>query len=199
MYPSTIVQPLSPPTSPHMADKDQKPGATWPSHPVNGLKTENGESAAFPPITYGSTEGLKQNYQDIYGRIGNPSPTPTLQQAQSTGGSDTDYSLKPVDSARPSVQRQDSETDLLDGDDELMSEESDEKEDGQQEQRQLTAAEIRQQKRKMKRFRLTHSQTRYLMSEFARFPHPDATRREKLSREIPGLSPRQVQVWFQNR
>ncbi|WEW59374.1 hypothetical protein PRK78_004845 [Emydomyces testavorans] len=52
---------------------------------------------------------------------------------------------------------------------------------------------------KMKRFRLTHNQTRYLMSEFIRQAHPDAAHRERLSREIPGLSPRQVQVWFQNR
>lgn len=47
--------------------------------------------------------------------------------------------------------------------------------------------------------RLTHSQTRYLMSEFARQAHPDVAQRERLSREIPGLSSRQVQVWFQNR
>ncbi|MCJ1466742.1 hypothetical protein MMC07_005362 [Pseudocyphellaria aurata] len=60
-------------------------------------------------------------------------------------------------------------------------------------------AEIRAEKRKMKRFRLTHSQTRFLQSEFARQAHPDAAQRERLSREIPGLSPRQVQVWFQNR
>ncbi|KAI7464745.1 hypothetical protein KC357_g7823 [Hortaea werneckii] len=63
----------------------------------------------------------------------------------------------------------------------------------------MTAAELRAQKRKMKRFRLTHNQTRFLMSEFARQPHPDSAHRERLSREIPGLSPRQVQVWFQNR
>ncbi|MCJ1271693.1 hypothetical protein MMC22_011598 [Lobaria immixta] len=60
-------------------------------------------------------------------------------------------------------------------------------------------AEVRAEKRKMKRFRLTHSQTRFLQSEFARQAHPDAAQRERLSREIPGLSPRQVQVWFQNR
>ena len=47
--------------------------------------------------------------------------------------------------------------------------------------------------------RLTHSQTRFLMSEFARQAHPDAAHRERLAREIPGLSARQVQVWFQNR
>ncbi|KAF7443897.1 Homeodomain-containing transcription factor [Pyrenophora tritici-repentis] len=41
--------------------------------------------------------------------------------------------------------------------------------------------------------------TRFLMSEFARQAHPDAAHRERLAREIPGLSPRQVQVWFQNR
>ncbi|KAI5310043.1 hypothetical protein KEM55_001876 [Ascosphaera atra] len=49
------------------------------------------------------------------------------------------------------------------------------------------------------RDRLSHSQTRYLMSEFARHAHPDATQRERLAKEIPGLTPRQVQVWFQNR
>ncbi|KAJ5622122.1 hypothetical protein N7528_005354 [Penicillium herquei] len=54
-------------------------------------------------------------------------------------------------------------------------------------------------RKKMKRFRLTHNQTRFLMSEFTRQAHPDAANRERLSREIPGLTPRQVQVWFQNR
>lgn len=37
------------------------------------------------------------------------------------------------------------------------------------------------------------------MNEFARHPHPDAAQRDKISQEIPGLSARQVQVWFQNR
>lgn len=78
-----------------------------------------------------------------------------------------------------------------------------------------TPAERAAARRKMKRFRLvfvcaslrtstyhirlTHQQTRFLMSEFAKQPHPDAAHRERLSREIPGLSSRQVQVWFQNR
>ncbi|KAF2487769.1 hypothetical protein BDY17DRAFT_17733 [Neohortaea acidophila] len=65
--------------------------------------------------------------------------------------------------------------------------------------RTVTVAELREHKRRSQRFRLTHSQTRYLMSEFAKQSHPDTAHRERLSREIPGLTPRQVQVWFQNR
>lgn len=97
-------------------------------------------------------------------------------------------------------------------DDELEDDEMLDAEEGSVPQ---TAAERRAERRKMKRFRycyllqclkarsdrhsLTHQQTRFLMSEFAKQAHPDATHRERLSREIPGLSPRQVQVWFQNR
>ncbi|KAA8650072.1 hypothetical protein EYZ11_008747 [Aspergillus tanneri] len=62
-----------------------------------------------------------------------------------------------------------------------------------------TSSDAKTDKKKMKRFRLTHNQTRFLMSEFTRQAHPDAAHRERLSREIPGLTPRQVQVWFQNR
>ena len=85
--------------------------------------------------------------------------------------------------------------------DDIILDEKDEAVDSDinEEERPMTAAEIRAAKRKMKRFRLTHNQTRFLMSEFARQAHPDAAHRERLSREIPGLSPRQVQVWFQNR
>lgn len=87
------------------------------------------------------------------------------------------------------------------GDEIIIEEKDDELEDAikDEEKPPMTAAEIRAQKRKMKRFRLTHNQTRFLMSEFARQAHPDAAHRERLAREIPGLSPRQVQVWFQNR
>jgi hypothetical protein len=87
-------------------------------------------------------------------------------------------------------------------DDDLILDEKDDcgEDEGRDEDRPpMTAAEIRAAKRKMKRFRLTHNQTRFLMSEFARQAHPDAAHRERLAREIPGLSPRQVQVWFQNR
>ncbi|EWC44194.1 hypothetical protein DRE_06939 [Drechslerella stenobrocha 248] len=77
---------------------------------------------------------------------------------------------------------------------------SDNRLESSREQDQIPPMDISKiDKRKMKRFRLTHNQTRYLMSEFARQAHPDAAHRERLSREIPGLSPRQVQVWFQNR
>ncbi|KAF2852169.1 homeobox-domain-containing protein [Plenodomus tracheiphilus IPT5] len=91
---------------------------------------------------------------------------------------------------------------MEDQDDDLILDEKDDggDSDGKDDERPpLSAAEIRAAKRKMKRFRLTHNQTRFLMSEFARQAHPDAAHRERLAREIPGLSPRQVQVWFQNR
>ncbi|KAF1735330.1 Homeobox transcription factor phx1 [Beauveria bassiana] len=71
--------------------------------------------------------------------------------------------------------------------------------EGESEGMQQTAAERLASRRKMKRFRLTHQQTRFLMSEFAKQPHPDAAHRERLAKEIPGLTARQVQVWFQNR
>ncbi|KAL1962633.1 hypothetical protein VTN77DRAFT_9347 [Rasamsonia byssochlamydoides] len=71
-------------------------------------------------------------------------------------------------------------------------------ENGQNGQTKSTS-EQGSEKKKAKRFRLTHNQTRFLMSEFTRQAHPDAAHRERLSKEIPGLTPRQVQVWFQNR
>ncbi|KAF4343067.1 homeobox-leucine zipper ROC3 [Fusarium beomiforme] len=100
-----------------------------------------------------------------------------------------------ISSTQPSQSRrvdspQDEEEEELDDDDML---------DGEGENPAQTPAERAAARRKMKRFRLTHQQTRFLMSEFAKQPHPDAAHRERLSREIPGLSSRQVQVWFQNR
>ncbi|KAI1819826.1 hypothetical protein F4861DRAFT_543557 [Xylaria intraflava] len=93
------------------------------------------------------------------------------------------------------------EEDEVIDDDDMIEGEGDGGCDGEDEHpsQPQTAAERTAARRKMKRFRLTHQQTRFLMSEFAKQPHPDATHRENLSREIPGLSPRQVQVWFQNR
>ncbi|KAG6013434.1 hypothetical protein E4U43_007297 [Claviceps pusilla] len=83
-------------------------------------------------------------------------------------------------------------------DDEVEDEEGDITEGDLQSHGQIMAQQLAAH-RKLKRFRLTHQQTRFLMSEFAKQPHPDAAHRERLAREIPGLSPRQVQVWFQNR
>ncbi|KAI4147465.1 MAG: hypothetical protein L6R39_003110 [Caloplaca ligustica] len=110
------------------------------------------------------------------------------------------YSMRPQSSIQPPLSVVTSES-LLDEDREVQGEETDllspiSVEGGEVSK---TAAELRAEKRKMKRFRLTHNQTRFLMSEYARQAHPDAAQRERLSREIPGLSPRQVQVWFQNR
>ncbi|RYO80350.1 hypothetical protein DL766_007794 [Monosporascus sp. MC13-8B] len=84
-------------------------------------------------------------------------------------------------------------------DDDVLEDDEMVEAEGEQPSQPQTAAERTAARRKMKRFRLTHQQTRFLMSEFAKQPHPDAAHRERLSREIPGLSPRQVQVWFQNR
>ena len=98
----------------------------------------------------------------------------------------------------------------------LASSSEDEEEDMEGTEGYKSGAERLAEKRKMKRFRfvlfswaivgrltglsrLTHAQTRYLMNEFARQAHPNAEQRERLSRDIPGLTPRQVQVWFQNR
>ncbi|KAI1406445.1 hypothetical protein F4819DRAFT_158476 [Hypoxylon fuscum] len=86
-----------------------------------------------------------------------------------------------------------------DEDDEVLEDDEMVEAEGETTTQPQTAAERTAARRKMKRFRLTHQQTRFLMSEFAKQPHPDAAHRERLSREIPGLSPRQVQVWFQNR
>ncbi|KAJ9668097.1 hypothetical protein H2201_001903, partial [Coniosporium apollinis] len=113
--------------------------------------------------------------------------------AATAGGS---ASGSPVSGTQPLFRNRE-KTEMPEELDDLASEE-DELEEGERETG-LTAAELRAQKRKMKRFRLTHSQTRFLMSEFVRQAHPDAAHRERLAREIPGLSPRQVQVWFQNR
>ncbi|KUI71335.1 Homeobox-leucine zipper protein HDG11 [Cytospora mali] len=99
----------------------------------------------------------------------------------------------------PSHSGNDEQPSKQEDDDEVIDEYDMAEGDGEAALQQMTPAERTAARRKMKRFRLTHQQTRFLMSEFAKQPHPDAAHRERLSREIPGLSPRQVQVWFQNR
>ncbi|PNS17110.1 hypothetical protein CAC42_7164 [Sphaceloma murrayae] len=216
-----------------MSGQDQKPvDSLWNAQQPNqsgylssGPRTQAPNTLAFPSF-YSSRESGQQgvhnlpNIHDVYGSLGNPSPTHTGSQSQSASGNEMDFSRKNTGSSAESLsslhhrdsvvmpsgssqhpsgqsvgydESEDQEDDDEDGSDDLDDTKA---EHGG---KQLTAAEIRQQKRKMKRFRLTHSQTRFLMSEFARQAHPDAAHRERLAREIPGLSPRQVQVWFQNR
>lgn len=232
MYPSRVVQPLSPPSSPRMSGQDQKPveplwnaqQSTQASYLPVGSRSQAPNTLAFPSF-YNTRDSGHQgvhtlpNIHDVYGNLGNTSPTHTGSQSQSASGTEIDFSRKDTGSSAESLsslQHRDSvvmpsgssqhpggqtsrfdESEDQDDDEDLSDDDQDIKDE--QEGKQLTAAEIRQQKRKMKRFRLTHSQTRYLMSEFARQAHPDAAHRERLAREIPGLSPRQVQVWFQNR
>ncbi|KAL6718436.1 hypothetical protein ACLMJK_004526 [Lecanora helva] len=102
-------------------------------------------------------------------------------------------------SACNDVIEDDSIQDKTQPDEEEEGSSAESKVDDEDDEPSKTVAERLAEKRKMKRFRLTHAQTRYLMSEFAREAHPDAGHRKRLSRDIPGLSPRQVQVWFQNR
>jgi hypothetical protein len=118
-----------------------------------------------------------------------------LSSVSSAGQGSETATSQPGNDGQAAVKDEDEEVVL---EDEEMIEAEAEGEGEAQPQPQ-TAAERTAQRRKMKRFRLTHQQTRFLMSEFAKQPHPDAAHRERLSREIPGLSPRQVQVWFQNR
>ncbi|KAK7953343.1 Homeobox domain-containing protein [Apiospora saccharicola] len=126
------------------------------------------------PARDGSTEASMLTHEPA-------ATSPSGTQGHGEGAGDDDLSLG-----------KEEDDDVLD-DDEMDDGEADPNAPPQ------TAAERTAARRKMKRFRLTHQQTRFLMSEFAKQPHPDAAHRERLSREIPGLSPRQVQVWFQNR
>lgn len=135
-----------------------------------------------PAETTHQDEGAVANVADA-------GTAPAVQQADMTGSSAQTGAVGGEDG----IGNKEEEEEAID-DDEMVEGES-----GEQNSQPQTAAERTAQRRKMKRFRLTHQQTRFLMSEFAKQPHPDAAHRERLSREIPGLSPRQVQVWFQNR
>lgn len=218
--------PLSPPTSPRMTtyhqseqvehtwqDQDQKheneqdsseanmslnhsevPSLTLDTKPM--LRTNksfpytlraSGHQPDTPPLNSSDGSPNTANPDDLSASLGEI-PTNEIPQVH-FGGSAPNSPLSNLDSGMD-------EDDDLDGDLGLGIA-LDPEIDG--EKKPMSAAEIRAQKRKMKRFRLTHNQTRFLMSEFARQAHPDAAHRERLAREIPGLTPRQVQVWFQNR
>ncbi|OBU00543.2 hypothetical protein VE01_01008 [Pseudogymnoascus verrucosus] len=149
--------------------------------------TERPDSA--PPVN-----GLKQEGF----RLPEPSNLPELpanSKSSPTLEVKTEAPGPPAESLGQSEVKVDDDDDDDDDDDMLDGEEG----VGGEGRPPQTDAERRAERRKMKRFRLTHQQTRFLMSEFAKQAHPDAAHRERLSREIPGLSPRQVQVWFQNR
>jgi Homeodomain len=209
--------PISPPTSPHLSGyQSESIESTWAEPPKSLEATHVPESnmtlvhSEIPNLTLDTKPMLRShktypfpmgagvpdtpplNGSDESPNTANPEDLssglemPSADLSSATFGSPD----SPLDHMSPG------DDDDLDGDLGLNINLG---EDENGEKRTLSAAELRAQKRKMKRFRLTHNQTRFLMSEFARQAHPDAAHRERLAREIPGLTPRQVQVWFQNR
>lgn len=157
-----------------------------------GLRRQPSPIAQEPPQT--------QSQQDSYP----PKPAEPGREedgAETAGPSSSQAGLLPSDGPAQEIEVGGPEGNPIKDEDDEMVEDEDMGDggDGEGTTHPQTAAERTAQRRKMKRFRLTHQQTRFLMSEFAKQPHPDAAHRERLSREIPGLSPRQVQVWFQNR
>ncbi|KAK4620529.1 uncharacterized protein CLAFUR5_10496 [Fulvia fulva] len=207
---------LSPPNSPRMSDAEAKTSqyynqyASYPSqHHPNPSTQQNHQGRESPSSSYdaarpglrshksfpvslrhASVEHFDERYAPQSGAsMSSAGPTPAIAGHSAPGS--------PADQLTPRSDGN-SARDQQDEDDEVIEMGGDEQDD-EAENRPMTAAELRAAKRKMKRFRLTHSQTRFLMSEFARQAHPDAAHRERLAREIPGLSARQVQVWFQNR
>ncbi|KAM0435301.1 hypothetical protein ACHAPT_003395 [Fusarium lateritium] len=144
----------------------------------------------FQDEGYGARFGTSARENPITTESGNTSFGATGMGAMSSGRQPPELPLGQSGQAGKANSQKDEDEEDLDDEDML---------DGEGENPAQTAAERAAARRKMKRFRLTHQQTRFLMSEFAKQPHPDAAHRERLSREIPGLSPRQVQVWFQNR
>lgn len=209
---------LSPPCSPRLSAYSTSPTENgWqstaehtPPHSDSDMTMLQAEHTAYSfdikrPImrTHKSSPYLLQSKSQLNN---DPTSPPRIDTIESDdlpvaifGGS---APTSPVSRLSPSSAHDDANEERMEDDgDELIDDGKEDLAEGEsnEEERPLTAAEIRAAKRKMKRFRLTHNQTRFLMSEFARQAHPDAAHRERLSREIPGLSPRQVQVWFQNR
>ena len=50
-----------------------------------------------------------------------------------------------------------------------------------------------------RRRRLTEAETQLLLQEYARNAKPNSDTRKRLAAQIPGMSSRAVQIWFQNR
>lgn len=195
-------------------DSKQEPSALRQPH--NGAGHTQPSPMAEQAENDGDVYARKAAGSVNEGSVGSAENRGVVSNPVSSASSDTPISQSRTDDQ---VCKQEDEEDLIDDDD--MDG------DGEGSTHEMTAAERTAARRKMKRFRygycisegirtsmwddkpnnftddfprrLTHQQTRFLMSEFAKQPHPDAGHRERLSREIPGLSPRQVQVWFQNR
>ncbi|KAJ8112147.1 hypothetical protein ONZ43_g5459 [Nemania bipapillata] len=158
------------------------------------------EQASISGISY----AIKTESAHEEAPAGNEPSEPTVEPNPTTSVPSTEQNLHAAFGGGGNVVEtivgKEEDEEVLD-DDEMIEGDGDVEGEGEDEtpSQPQTAAERTAARRKMKRFRLTHQQTRFLMSEFAKQPHPDAAHRERLSREIPGLSPRQVQVWFQNR
>ncbi|EME77415.1 uncharacterized protein MYCFIDRAFT_200686 [Pseudocercospora fijiensis CIRAD86] len=210
--------PLSPPSSPRMSDNATKTGdyhhGPHHLHHASSGPTSDYQSyqrdRSIPPLRSYRNTPYPLGSGAHYGHEGNTSAPSTYDDRQllsdphSMGPADLQSSTYDDSTPASLVDRLTprspgaSNKDQAD-DDDLVDDFGGEEPEDEGERPPMTAAELRAQKRKMKRFRLTHNQTRFLLSEFARQPHPDAAQRERLAREIPGLSARQVQVWFQNR
>ncbi|KAL1311352.1 hypothetical protein AAFC00_001526 [Neodothiora populina] len=224
MIQGRIFAPPSPPSSPRMSGQEYKPVIpSWQDQQEthSSFGQSYPESGHFQPPNAQAQPDQRFNAQSGSSlRSYRTSPYPLSSQYHSHGISGSSYPQQgPEQSATshpnpasqaynasithsPNSKNSPKSEAIEDHEDDAEEDDQDavgEAEDDEGKSVNLSAAELRNQKRKMKRFRLTHNQTRFLMSEFARQAHPDAAHRERLSREIPGLSPRQVQVWFQNR
>ncbi|KAF2687444.1 homeobox-domain-containing protein [Lentithecium fluviatile CBS 122367] len=229
MVDGNLFIPLSPPSSPRMSAYSTTPADNeWHSADIKSLENNSahseGDMALLQAEVNGHNYDLKRPMLRTHKSFpyaldgkhhGNGADSPTRERIGMSNIDEIDSSDMPTVTfggsapaspvsrlTPPSPHDANNGEDVKVQGDEIITEESNDMIDETLEDKEkppMTAAEIRAQKRKMKRFRLTHNQTRFLMSEFARQAHPDAAHRERLAREIPGLSPRQVQVWFQNR
>lgn len=197
---STIPPPSG--TSAASGETANHPGSNMVSSPGTQSQTGNGQAMSAPKVESPTHEasdatGIKrENTQDELSVSTAPAGPANVNEPTSASSADRAQEIGREQSVLDDGVMSKEEDDELMDDEDMLDIEG----DGEGEtSRPMTAAERTAARRKMKRFRLTHQQTRFLMSEFAKQPHPDAAHRERLSREIPGLSPRQVQVWFQNR
>lgn len=228
MVDGNLFIPLSPPSSPRMSAYSTTPAENdWQTSDIKALDTNSshpdGDMALLQAEVNGHNFDMKRPLLRTHKSFpypldtkhstlnGSSSPTrlnmSTLDEIEANempnvtfGGSAPASPISRLTPPSPSDPLNCEKHDQQ-GDDIIIDDKDDSGDEGgkDDDKQPISAAELRAAKRKMKRFRLTHNQTRFLMSEFARQAHPDAAHRERLAREIPGLSPRQVQVWFQNR